>query len=537
MLAWISNAAMVVLVSNAYGQGTQVQPPVQEPPQDPQEEPQAPRLKLNEVTVGWNLFRDSTFLNRYASPIDGLALHSLRMLWPLSETSPFARLIVRGMPGQDNFIQGDVAINRGRTTVLANRFENGYFDFDWRPKSESIKKSVGVTVDHAFAPNVGGYLTYSSTKQSGHYPAPRDPDLTQTQTVAGGFGGELLGGNLDLTMSDRRVYTDTGLQPTTLQRRVGASYFREFGDSLSLGGSANFARIEQSGLAGSDIRSYSLFGSWDIGLDTGLQFQMARQDLDFNTIQNAYVRKRLFTNARLIHRMDGWGMQLGYQRKASERVRADQSFVDVPTSDLFDFRLAKRFGATRFSLKGSWEDVSSDAVMNTDDPRSLYWGDRATLQAKLERGSEAFTAYGVYTYRLDKNDARSVEIGWHNVALGGSYVVNPELSGYAEVSFDDFRVLGTSETGQSLDFYFPNARTFALGVDWAQSPELTASANINYYESGDVRGSQLTLSARRRMSDDSDLELIVAPWSHTDRQFDLTSFYSTILSARYTVRF
>jgi hypothetical protein len=66
---------------------------------------------------------------------------------------------------------------------------------------------------------------------------------------------------------------------------------------------------------------------------------------------------------------------------------------------------------------------------------------------------------------------------------------------------------------------------------------LAAAANVNYYESGDVRGSQLTFSVRRRMSEDSDLELIVAPWRHDDRQFDLTSFYSTFLSARYTMRF
>jgi hypothetical protein len=459
------------------------------------------------------------------------------MLWPVGESSPFARLIVRGMPGQDNYVEGMVHLNRGRTAVVADRFDYSSYVLDWRPKPESFSKESGITIDHAFAPNVGGFFTYRSTKHAGHYPAPRDPDLTQTQTIAGGLGGNVLGGNLGVTVSDRRTYTDTGLQPTTLQRRLDASYFREIGDNMSLGGSANFSRIEQAGLSGSDIRSYSLYGTWDIGPATGLQFQVSRQDLDLNTVANAYVRKRLVTNARLVHRTDGWSMQLGYLRKTSERVRTDQSFVDVPTSNLFDFRVAKRFGSTRFSLKGSWEDVSSDAVMNTDDPRSLYWGDRGTLQAKVEGGSEVFTAYGVYTYRLDQNDARDVEIGWHNVALGGSYAFTPLLNGYAELSFDDFRASGGVETGQTLDFYFPNGRTLALGVDWAQSPTLSASANLNYFESGDIRGSQLTLSARRRISEDSDVELIVAPWRQDDRQFDLTSYYSTFLSARYTMRF
>jgi hypothetical protein len=529
MLELITIAAVALLSVVSLGQD----PPAQEP----QEEPKPPKLKLNEVTFGMSSFRGSTTLNQYASPIDGLALHSLRMLWPWTETSPFARLIVRGMPGQDNYAEGAVNFNRGNTKLLANRLEYGNFVLDWRPKSESIQKEAGVTVDHAFAPNIGGFVSYSSSKHSSHYPAPLVPDLTQTQTVSGGFGGDLLGGNLGLVLSDRRIYTETGVQPTSLQRQINANYVREFGDSLSIGGSANFARIEQAGLVGSDIRSYSLFGNWDIGPATDLQFQLAQQDLDLNTVQNAYVRKRLSTSARLIHRMDGWAMQLGYQRKESERVRTDQSFVDVPISDLFDFRLSRRMGATRFSLKGSWEGVSSDAVMNTDDPRSLYWGDRATIQAKVDMGADAFSAYGVYTYRMDRNEARNAEVGWHNVALGGGYVFSPDLSGYAEISFDEFRAAGASETNQTLDFYFPNGRTLALGVDWSKSPDLAASANLNYYESGDVRGSQLTLSLRRRMSADSDLELVVAPWRHDDRQFDLTSYYTTIFSARYTVRF
>ena len=534
MREWITSTAALFLVAFALGQAPPSVPVAQDPEEEPEEEP---RFKLNEFTLGLTSLRHSSLISRYGSPIEGLSLHSLRMLWPLTETSPFARLVIRGMPDQDNLIEGVAILNGGNTAIRFDRTEHGHYDFDWRPKDESIKKQFGVTVDHTIAPNIGAFVSYSSTKKSNHFPAPRIPDLTQSQTLAGGFGGEVLGGNLNLTLSDRRIYTDTGVQPTSLQRRIDASYFRVLSDVVSVGGSANFARIEQSGQEGSDIRSYNLFGDWYMGPDTALQFRFGRQDLDINTILNAYVRKRLYTNARLIHRLNGWALQLGYQRKESERVRSDQLFVDVPTSDLFDFRVAGRLGGTRVTFKGSWEDVSSNAVMTTSDPRPLFWGDRATFQARAETGGEAFNAFGAYTYRLDQNDNRNVEIGWHNVALGGSYVFNPDLVGYLEVAFDDFRAVGAAETGQSLDFYFPNARTFAAGMDWARSPDLTASANINYYESGDVRGSQLTLSVRRRISEDDDIELIVAPWRHEDRQFDLTSYYTTILSARYTMRF
>jgi hypothetical protein len=94
-----------------------------------------------------------------------------------------------------------------------------------------------------------------------------------------------------------------------------------------------------------------------------------------------------------------------------------------------------------------------------------------------------------------------------------------------------------AETGQTLDFYFPDSWNLAMGVDWSKDPRLVASASLNFFESGDVRGTQLTLSARTALSPDSELELLVAPWARDDRLLDQTSFRTTFVSARYKVRF
>jgi hypothetical protein len=74
-------------------------------------------------------------------------------------------------------------------------------------------------------------------------------------------------------------------------------------------------------------------------------------------------------------------------------------------------------------------------------------------------------------------------------------------------------------------------------LNWAKDQNLSASASLNYYDSGDVRGTQLTLSLRRRMGADHELELVLAPWRHEDRLLNLTGYRTTFLSARYTVRF
>lgn len=508
-----------------------------EPAVDSAQEEASERPKLNELTIGATSFSGDSVLNQYASPIEGFGIYSLRMLFSQGDGSPFLRFAYRGMPNQDNYASLLWQNAGGRTMVRAERFDYSHYNFAWQPKSESIDKAISLTLDQAIAPGVGGFAYYKSDKREANYPAPRTADLTQTQTLGGGVGGSVLGGNGKVNVIERRTYTDTGAQPTTMQRTVSASFSRDLSETLNVGGTAQFARIEQTGQQGSDVTTLALNGLWDIGAATSMQFHFSDQDIENNIVQNAYVRKRLSSGMRLLHRVPGWTLQLGYRHLETERLRSDQSYVDVPESNTIDFRAAGRFGAARVTVKGSWEDVQTNAVMLSDDPRQLYWDTKTTFQARAEGGGENFVAYGSYTYRNRQNEGRGVEVTWNNFALGGSYVFDPTLSGYAEVSFDDFDAVGGAETNQTLDSYFPNAWNFASGVDWAYDPATFASANINFYESGDVRGAQLTFSVRRTLSPDSDIEILVAPWSRDDRQLDLTGYHTTFLSARYKVRF
>lgn len=509
----------------------------QDPPEQEQQEPPPERPKLNELSFGLTGYRTYFALNQYGTPAMGLSLHNLRLFSPWSDSSQFARLLVRGTPGQDNlqslFLQADF----GNTAVRFDRSEFGHYVLDWQQRPKSSEKATAVTVDQTIAPGVGGFASYRSEKRDVHYPAPSAADLTTTQTIAAGVGGQVLGGSARLAVSERRVSTETGLQPTTLSRTYSASFDRDLSPTLSLGGTAAFSRIEQAGLPGSNVTSYGLNSIWEIGPETMAMFQFSTQDVDLNVVQNSYVRKRISASTRLVHRIPGWSLQLGYRHLESERVRTDQSFVDVPETDTVDFRASGRLGGARATLRGSWESVGTSAVMQTDDPRQLYWDGKGMLQARLEAGNETFAGYGVYTYRYRKNEDRDVEVDWHNVALGGSYVFDWTLSGFAEVSFDAFKAQGLAETGQTLDFYFPDSWNLAMGVDWSRDPRLVASASLNFFESGDVRGTQLTLSARTALSPDSELELLVAPWARDDRLLDQTSFKTTFVSARYTVRF
>lgn len=536
--SWLSTGTMAALAMAVVSASAQETPPQTDPPKkeaEPEEE-MIP-VRWNEITAGYSSFRVNSGLSRYARPTEGLSLHELKLFSPAGEKTPYAKLTLRGMPDQDNVIDGAVALNRGNTVIRGSRRQHKFYSFDWRPKLDSEDNETEVTVNHSFGPNLGGFLSYRSSERDGRYPAPREAEHTRSTTVAGGVGGNVLGGNLALTVSDRRTHDDTRVRPGTLQRRIDATYSRDFGDSFSLEGSTAYTRIEQAGWASSNVRSYALAGNWDLSESTSVQFHFGRQDLDLNAVLNAHARKRLVSSARLLHRWPGWSFQFGFKHRETERVRKDQAWVDVPKQNDYEARLAGRLGPARLTLRGTWEDLKETATMQTLDTRQMLWDDRTMFQLKLDGGGELFTAYGTYTYKFQQNRQRGVEIGWNNVVLGGSYVFNNALNGYAEFSADDFHVQGGAESGQSLDFYFPNSRSAAFGLNWAKDPSLSASASLNYYESGDVRGTQLTLSLRRRISADHDLELVVAPWRHEDRLFNLTGYRTTFLMARYTVRF
>lgn len=536
--SWLSLGMTSVFAFAAASIFAQAEPPKTDPPaqeQEPDEE--TIPIKWNELTLGYSSFKANSGLSQYARPAEGLSIHEFRLFSPGTEKTPYARLTMRGLSPQDSVIDGYLVLNRGNTVLRGNRRQHGYYDLDWRPKNLSEDNITELTVDHSLAPNVGGFVRYESSERDGRYAAPREPDHMRTRTFAAGVGGDLLGGNLNVTASDRRSFDDTGVQPGRLQQRIDASYTRDIGSALTLEGSAGYAKIEQAGWASSYVKSYALAGAFDLGPDTTLQFHMGRQDLDLNAIQNAWVRKRLLTSARLMHRFPGWSLQFGFKHREWERVRADQSFVDVPKVNEYDARLAGKLGSARLTLRGSWADLRDTAVMNSVDPRQMLWDDRAMFQAKMDGGNDVFTAYGVYTYKFQQNKQRGVDIRWNNFVVGGSYTFSPALNGYLEFASDDYAVGGGAESGQPLDFYFPGSRSIAFGLNWAKDARFSASANLNYYETGDMRGTQLTLSLRRALSPDHDLELVIAPWHRQDRALDLTGYRTTFLMAKYTVRF
>lgn len=536
--SWLSIGNIAAFALSAATVAAQDAPPPTAPaaPGEKTTEDEAPP-KWNEATLGFSLFKRSDNLNQYARATEGFTLNYLRLLRPAGDNSPYYRFIFRGLPNQDNAIDGYIAFNEGRTVLRGSRTQHDYYVLDWRPRAGSRDNDTRVVLEHAFNPSLGAFVAYRASGRTGRYAPPRDADRTRTNTVAAGLGGTVLGGNLGVNFADVHTFHDDGNQPQTVQRRIDATYTRDLGSTFSLEGSASLAKIEQTGLLRSGIRTLSLAGAWELSPTTTMQFSLGRQDVELDNVQNAYVRKRLDTSVRLIERWPGWSFQFGFKHKESERVRADHTYVDVPKVDVYDARLAGRLGPARLTVRGSWENLTATAGMTTEDSRQLLWDDRATFQAKLDAAGERVSGYGAYTYKFQQNKQRGVEIGWHNLLVGASYIFSPSWNGYAEYAYDAYHVVGSAETGERLGSYFPNSQTASVGLNWSQDPTWSASAGLNFFESREVRGAQVSLSLRKHIGADRDFEFTVAPWLRDDRQFGITGYRATFISARYTLRF
>jgi hypothetical protein len=537
--SWHRYGTIFGLALFACGGWAQDAPPAQVPTEEPAEEPEEvePAIRWNEVTLGLWSTSSNRFFRQYGSPPDGFVLQRLSLLHPQTDGSIWARFLYRGDFDGDNYASGRAVTTDGHTIFSGSRLDSRSFVLDWRRPGPSGFIDAEYVVDHDFTTSFGGFFLYRQFAWSTRYPAPREPDRTNNEVVAFGLGARVLGGHAGINVTSRRTADRENLQPTTLQRRYSVNFSRDVTDSLNLEGQASYVRIEQRGLAESGIRGYAVGGSWAVAPDTAFQFQLGRQDFDLPTLQGPSIRKRLLSSARIIQRLPGWSLQLGMRHREVERYRADGSFVDVPKWDTYDARLAGRVGPARVTVRGSWENLLNAAQMQTEDPRQLQWDDRVTVQTKAEIGNETFALYGIYTRRWQQNRQRAVDINWDNFVVGGSYILSDSLNAFAEGSFEAFRASGDVGTGTPLDFYFPDQRSATVGFNWAKDATLSASAGLNFFESGDVRGSQLTLSVRKALGKDHELGLVVAPWRQSDRLYGITDYRTTVASVQYSVRF
>jgi hypothetical protein len=265
-------------------------------------------------------------------------------------------------------------------------------------------------------------------------------------------------------------------------------------------------------------------------------------------VENAYVQEIFVTSIRLVHQFPGVSFQAGFQHKEAERVRADQSYVDVPKWDTYDARLSTRITpSVRLSAKGSWEHMRNGPQVVSDDNRSLFWDDRVRGQIKIDGGNDRFAGYAVYGYRFDQNSGREVEIATHNFTLGANYIFNDKASAYLEYANETIEAKGVDDDGLSLDDFFPSSISFAFGMDYSIRANESVSVAISHYFTrnanplrlvdGNIRGTEITATYNRQLGPNSSLQVVFAPWTYSDRLVEQMRYRATALGINYRIKF
>jgi hypothetical protein len=241
-------------------------------------------------------------------------------------------------------------------------------------------------------------------------------------------------------------------------------------------------------------------------------------------------------------------VQFGFMQQENERIRKDQSFVDVPRWRTWEARLSGRISKNwRLTLRGSAQHLTHPPTMVTTDPRQLFWDDRRFAQLKLEGGSPTLNGYLVLTHRRWDNDVRAVELTTNTIVLGGTWNASQRFSLFAEYAYESWRAKSEMTGIPNLDNFVPNSRATTIGLNWAIDKRtflsaaftefVTANDNPLLLRDGNYRGRFLTASLRYRFPAGYEVALTVAPWRYRDRVVDLMDYDATVVMVSGRARF
>lgn len=483
------------------------------------------------ITLGWSswlLAGDARSFRAYATAPRGLFIRELR--YEPRGPGTDLTLTVKS-PFQDDYrVDGSARWNHGATRLDVRDGRNRFFAPD--PKSETPNERHVMRLDfqQKLAREVA--LSFSTRMDQQDYANTEPPGELHQRTrvwTASVRGRAWDDGFFDLSYTDWRYWDRTEVEPDVDSQTWSAGVMHQFGDALAVSGSyaRTLIHVPDRG-EGNRIDAWSLGGNLALGDDTLLLAQAKIENLSLPTVANAYDRSRQLVEGRLIHRFGAaWSGQVGYSRRALERVNADHTFVDVPKWHTFEALVMGRLSpAVRVRFKGTAARMQDGADMETDDSRALFWRERRSAEAKIETSGERASGYLAWSMREDRNDARRVRVASRNLAFGAAFQARPDLELYVDGALE--RWSGRSpEPDLDLNAGFPDGSTVSFGANWTAGPRLFLTANGALFRTANenplglpganVAGVLLTATLRYQAPGGAEFGLTLAPWQARDR--------------------
>lgn len=521
------------------------------PPAEPdKKEAEKPVYSWPTLDIGWGGYGLSglsrTFLH-YATPPNGLFIDDFRFLGTDPAERNYGFVGFRGVPEQDSVLESLFAYGFGRTVFTGSMTRSNFYD----NTPIVIDGSQRKVQEADFRQTVGSMrlgMVYRTDQQDDVYEPPKQDLHQRTRLWDVSGDGTLNGSQLGLGFSSVRFFDATGVYPVSDTDRWNAHFARQLTGNFALDGMFVHSQINQAGLAGCAVDSINVAGDWDLGPTTLLLFKYHEDWLDLPAVQNAYDRKRIGSSVQLMQRVDGWSTQVSYQHKESERLRMDQTYVDVPMWDTFQAKASRKLSdGVHLNLRGSYEHMSGQAVMETTDPLPLYWNNRAKAQVKVDQAADKFSSYGSVSFVDLQNNARNFELDTTSYVLGATYEVSPFVEVFGEYSLDQNQVGGAPADTPAYRSFFPSGRVITTGLSWAVRPSTWVSASFTdfttdndnplFLPDGNVTGRFFTINLKHRTASGNEYGLVFAPWSFDDSVTSQMNYTTCLLMLTAAVKF
>lgn len=498
------------------------------------------RVAIDLGVSAWNLTGNDHKLRQYATPPRGIFLSEL-LIAPPTSLRDSGYLDLRGLGQADSRMDGRLALNYGRTQAESWLWHAKFYDptpviipdNDRDVQEHSIKQLI--TRDSSIS------FRYRMIGQDQYFEPPRLPIHQRTRYWDAIAAGKLGPGTFRLGFTDWRYFDRTDVLADTAVSGWRAAYALQ--PTPNTGLEANYIAydVKQSGQSTGHVDIQSVSADATVGDSTDLGFLFRRDHLTLPQITTAYAREQRSGTFGIAHRfLHNWNAKLSFQEREVERVRGDQTFVDVPRWATVEGSLYGRIMKTiRLTARGYTQSVSNIPPMVTVDTRSLYWDKRQFAQVKLERGNQDLNSYFVWSYRNWDNNTRAVHLNFNSFVLGSSWQATPALGFFAEYTKENWNGSSEIATAPTFQSFLPDSHIITAGLNWMINERAfmslsvtnfgTANDNPLLFADGNTSGTFFTLNARYAFPSGAEIGFIIAPWSYHDDVIGNMNYNATIV--------
>jgi hypothetical protein len=495
----------------------------------------------------WGLSGDRHKFLQYGTPPAGWFVRDLRYSPMFRTPTENAFFDIKGIGQNDYRAETRLAWSYGATQASGFLTQSPFFDPTPAPIDPSYRRVQGFNVSQALSRDFALSFRYRNDSQQNRYESPQPPLDQTTQYLDAVAGGKLGPGYTSLSFSNLHYSDHTGSLVNTHVQTLGLRYLWEPCDAVGLEAAFSHAAITQPELSQSHLDTYSLTGDFALGSATDLNFLLQRRELGLPNVQSAFVRSQGLGTVTLFHRWRSWRAQLGLRLQNDDRVNGDQTNIDVPKWSTVEGRLSGRLGRDiRFTLRGYSQTLTDPPSAITMDPRSLYWNGRDFVQAKLEGGRPDLNGYLVYTYRANRDSARSSEVQTTQFTAGSVWQVSPTVNLFAEYHHESWSGKTDIAAFPTLSGFMPDTSTGIVELTWNLGRLFLSSSYTGFaartpnpllLPDGNTHGSFFTLTSRYRFPAGYELGLTVAPWAYHDSVVSALNYNAAIFMLTGSARF